>query len=106
MQKALRSNPSGSTLGGGKQPFPAPTLRELRKGRSVQPGQRSLAVEHPLSKREVVGSNPAAGSFGQADSTEVVEYNVAIVVTRVRFPADARGLMQIWRQQCCFPRGL
>ena len=70
MQKALGSNPSGSTLGGGKQPFPAPTLRELRKGRSVQPGQRSLAVEHPLSKREVVGSNPAAGSFGQADSTE------------------------------------
>ena len=25
--------------------------------------QRSLAVEHPLSKREVVGSNPAIGFF-------------------------------------------
>ena len=25
-------------------------------------GQCSLAVEHPLSKREVVGSNPAIGS--------------------------------------------
>ena len=27
--------------------------------------QCSLAVEHPLSKREVVGSNPAIGFFGQ-----------------------------------------
>ena len=29
--------------------------------------QCSLAVEHPLSKREVVGSNPAIGFFSSAE---------------------------------------
>ena len=33
--------------------------------RNVDVRQCSLAVEHPLSKREVVGSNPAIGFFGQ-----------------------------------------
>ena len=43
-------------------------------GHSATVGQCSLAVEHPLSKREVVGSNPAIGSscvtFGEARNAQ------------------------------------
>ena len=35
--------------------------------------QCSLAVEHPLSKREVVGSNPAIGSFAGPERFELAK---------------------------------
>ena len=37
------------------------TIRETSIIERVIASQCSLAVEHPLSKREVVGSNPAIG---------------------------------------------
>ena len=66
------------------------TFRDIRKcmelsavmGCMSSVRQCSLAVEHPLSKREVVGSNPAIGSscnFGSCslDAKNVFQFGVA-----------------------------